>query len=409
MLGGIQKGCLEDSRMPLTDSQAKALKPRDCQYKKGDGKGLYLLVKPSGSKLWQHKLRFAGKEKTMSYGSYPEVGVAEARRKRDDSRRLLRDGIDPALEHRKAKAAAKFGVENSFERVATEYIEKRIKEGIAKATEKKLWWFLSLLEADVGRLPIDNVSPQLLLIALKKLEAKGHHETAKKTLSFASRVFKYAVATTRAESDPALLLRDALTSPKVRHYPAITDAAKFAGLLRAIDSYSGYPSTCIALKLAPHVFLRPGELRKAVWSEIDLEGGSWTVPAERMKARKAHSFSLSKQVKELLLEARTHESRKSYVFPAYHNNTIPLSENALTQALRRLGYDSETMTAHGFRASASSLLNESGKWNPDAIERALAHGDSSAVRGAYHRAEYWDERVEMLQWWSDYLDMLKAS
>ncbi len=394
--------------MSLTDSQVKALKPGERPYKRSDSKGLFLLINPTGSKLWRHKIRFAGKEKLMSYGAYPEVGLAEARRKRDEARQVLREGLDPSLEQKKARAAAKFGVENSFEHVATEFIEKRTKEGLAPATIKKLWWFLSHLSADIGKLPVNDVSPQLVLAALNKLENSGRHESAKKTLSFAGRVFRYAVATGRAESDPASLLKDALTAPKPKHYAAILDPKKLGELLRAIDGYSGYPSTCLALKLAPHLFLRPGELRKAVWDEIDLHSDTWTIPAERMKARKPHSFSLTKQVKELLLEARDHFSPQGFVFPAYHNNTIPLSENALTQALRRLGYDSNTMTAHGFRATASSLLNESGKWNPDAIERALAHGDSSAVRGAYHRAEYWGERVQMLQWWSDHLDKLKV-
>ncbi len=394
--------------MPLTDKQVKALKARDRQYKKADGKGLYLLVKPNGSKLWQHKFRVSGKEKSMSYGPYPEVSLVEARRERDKTRRQLREGLDPALEHKKARAAARFGAENSFEKVAEEYVAKTVKEGLSEATISKSKWFLRLLASDVGKLPVDGVGPQLLLGALKKIEAKGHHETAKKARSFAGRVFRYAVATGRAESDPAALLKDALITPRAEHYAAITDSNQFGCLLRAIDNYSGYPSTCLALKLAPHLFLRPGELRKAVWSEIDLDKGIWTIPANRMKARKPHSFSLSTQVQDLLIEAKDHASPEGFVFPAYHNNRISISENALGQALRRLGFDSKKMTAHGFRASASSLLNESGLWNPDAIERALAHGDSSAVRGAYHRSQYWDERKKMLQWWSDHLDQLKA-
>lgn len=394
--------------MPLTDTKIRSLQPKDRQYKVADEKGLYLLVRPNGSKLWQHKVRFSGKEKTLSYGAYPEVGLAKARKRRDENRTLLLDGKDPALEQKKAKIAAKVSADNSFEQVALEFISKREKGGSAASTTKKNEWFLSLLKPAIGSLPVDNVEPQLLLQALQKIEAKGHYETAKKTRSFASRVFNYAVQTTRAQSNPALLLQGALIPPKVKHYSAILQPEEFGKLLQAIDGYTGYPVTCIALQIAPHVFLRSGELRQAKWEEIDLKMAKWTIPAERMKARKVHSFPLSKQVVNLIEQLRLLTDPDGFVFPAFHTRKRPLSENTLTQALRRLGYSKDEVSVHGFRATASTLLNESGQWNPDAIERALAHNEANAVRAAYHRGLYWDERVEMMQWWSNKLDELKA-
>lgn len=395
--------------MALTDPKIRALKPTESQYKKFDEKGLYVLVKPNGSKLWQHKFNVGGKEKVLSYGPYPEVSLAQARKKRDESRQTLFAGKDPALERKKAKAAAKLGSENSFVRLAEEFIEKQRKEGRAPSTLRKSEWFLSLLKPTIGSMPINEIEPQFVLAALKKIEAKGHYETAKKTRSFSSRVFRYAVATGRGNSDPASLLNFALISPSPRNYSAIIEPTELGALLRAIDTYTGYPLTCLALKLAPHVFLRPGELRGASWDEIDFDNAVWAIPAERMKARKAHSFPLSHQSLELLKQARDHSGPDGLIFHAFHSNRKPMSENTINQALRRLGFSKEVVSAHGFRATASTLLNQSGKWNPDAIERALAHGDSSAVRGAYHRAQYWDERVLMAQWWSDQLDAWKAA
>lgn len=394
--------------MPLNDRQLRALSPAAKSYKKADGLGLYIEVTPRGSKLWRVKYRFGDKEKRLSLGRYPEVSLAEARRMRDEIRALIRSGIDPSRDRQRKKAEARVGSENSFATLAEEYIQKMFDEGKAEATLRKARWFLSLLKPTIGRIPVGDVEPRELLSALKIQEKKGNRETAKKCRSFASRVFRYAVQTGRASNDPAELLKGALLSPKVQHYAAILDPDELSALLKAIDAYSGYPSTRLALQIAPHVFLRPGELRQADWSEIDLQKCVWEIPASRMKARKPHKIPLSAQVVRLLADSRSISDRTGFVFPAFHKNRLPLSENTLNQALRRMGFSKEMMTAHGFRSTASTMLNESGLWHPDVIERALAHADRDQVRAAYNRGQYWEERVRMAQWWSDYLDELRG-
>lgn len=259
----------------------------------------------------------------------------------------------------------------------------------------------------IGRLPINEIEPAGVLAAIRRIEAKGNLESARRTLQLASLVFRYAVATARLGSDPTRDLRGALTAPPVKHYGAITDASRVGELLRAIDGYEGNGVTKLALQIAPHVFVRPGELRHAEWSEIDLKGALWTIPIGKTKMRKVHLVPLSRQAVELFSELFAATGPTGYAFPSIRTRARPMSENTINAALRRLGYSSDEMTAHGFRAMASTLLNESGKWHPDAIERALAHGDSDKVRAAYHRGAHWQERVEMAQWWSDYLDTLR--
>lgn len=394
--------------MALTDRAIRSLKSASKPVRKADSHGLYIEAQTAGSKLWRQKYRFGGKEKRLSLGSYPEVGLAEARRRRDQNRATLQRGIDPGLERRKAKAAAKVSAENSFSKVAEEYLAKMGREGRAPSTLRKARWFRELLEGTIGVIPVDQIDPQTLLSTLKTIENAGKLETAKKVRSFASRVFRYAVATARATSDPAQPLIGALIAPKPRHYAAILEPKKLGMLLRAIDEYGGQPGTHYALKIAPHVFLRPGELRLAKWDEVDFVDKVWRVPAERMKARKAHAFPLSKQVVQLLKDLFDLSGPEGYVFPAFHTRRVPISENTLNGAFRRMGFGKEEVTAHGLRATASTLLNESGNFNPDAIERSLAHGDSNAIRGIYHRGAYWNDRVTLAQWWSDYLDQLRA-
>jgi integrase len=395
--------------MAFKDTEIRALRPATSAYKRADGKGLYVEVFPNGSKLWRLKFRLAGKEKRLALGAYPEITLAEARRQCDIARAKIGQGIDPSLERKREKAAARFSAENSFERVAEEYIAKMGNEGRAEATVTKASWFLSLLKPAIGSMPVSDVDPQMLLAALKKLESKGNYETAKKTRSFASRVSRYAVATGRATADPAALLNGALISPKAKHYAAILEPRKLGELLRAIDDFTGSPITRFALQIAPHVFVRPGELRHAEWSELDLKEATWSIPAGKMKARRAHAVPLSLQVVELFKALHELTGTDGYVFPAMHTSSRPMSENTVNAAFRRMGFSSDEVTGHGFRATASTLLNECGKWNPDAIERALAHGLSDAVRGAYHRGQHWDERVRMAQWWSDHLYELKAT
>jgi integrase len=395
--------------MPLTDTAIKASKPRATAYKIADGGGLFLTVTPSGGRLWRMKFRHAGKEGLLSFGAYPEISLKDARSLRDDARKLLAHGRNPALEKRRAAEAAVVGAANTFKAVADELITKSEAEGQADRTITKARWLLTLLDSIAGR-PIAEIEPYELLAALKRVEATGRHESAVRALSFASRVFRYAIATQRAPRDMAADLRGALTAPRVKHYAAIIEPEGVGELLRAIDGFRGKGwSTKLALRLAPHVFARPGELRQMEWAEVDLDESVWAIPAGKMKMRRPHVVPLSSQVVALLKEAQPLSGKGRFVFPGIRTPLRPLSENTLNAALRRLGYGADEMTTHGFRSTASTLLNESGKWSPDAIERALAHTDDDKVRAAYHRGAHWKERVAMAQWWSDHLDALRAA
>lgn len=394
--------------MPLKDLEIRALKPQDRVYKRADERGLYIEVHPSGSKLWRLKYRHLGKDKRIALGSYPEVGLAEARQKRDDARRQIRDGIDPLAERKREKLVAMYNAANSFVEVAKEYIDKMVREGRADTTTTKANWLLEQL-APLANRPLADLKPVDVLAALKRIEAKGKHETSRRCRSFASRVFRYGVATGRAETDPTSVLRGALITPKTTHHGAILDLNAVGDLLRSIDTYSGHLITRIAMQVAPHVMARPGELRQALWPEFDLEAAVWKIPAERMKMRRPHAVPLSRQVIAYLIELHALTGPNGYVFPAFHTSLRLLSENTVNQAFRRMGYATGEITAHGLRTTASTLLNESGKWSPDAIERSLAHADADSVRGTYNRGFYWEERVAMHQWWSDYLDQLREA
>jgi integrase len=393
--------------MPLTDAALRLLKPKDKRYKKVDQRGLYIEVEPNGSKLWRYKYTFRGKEKRFSLGRYPDVSLATARRKQEDARRLLGDGIDPSAERQRQQLIASISAAIVFGEVAREYIQRKmIAEQRAEVTVTKAVWLLAQLEP-ISKLPVAEIRPIEVLGALRRLEAKGKYETARRCRSFASRVFRYAIATARAEHDPATVLAGALITPKVTHHAALIDPKAVGELLRAIDCYSGSVITRIAMQIAPHVMSRPGELRRAEWEEFDIAKAVWTIPQGRMKARRPHSVPLSRQVLGYLAELYPLTGPSGYVLPAFHTSRRPMSENTINQALRRMGYTTSEMTAHGWRTTASTLLNESGKWNPDPIERSLAHADSNLVRGIYNRGRYWDERIAMHQWWSDYLDQLR--
>lgn len=393
--------------MAMKDLELRRLKPRDRVYKCSDEHGLYIEVHPSGSKLWRLKYRHLGRDKRIAFGCYPEVSLAEARAKRDEARRKLRDGIDPLAERKREKQVALYNAANTFGDVAEEYVRKMTAEGRAEATISKAIWLLDQL-SPIRRTAIADLKPVDVLTALKRIEAKGKYETARRCRSFASRVFRYGVATGRGETDPTSVLRGALITPRVTHHGAILDPEDVGEMLRAIDTYSGHLITRLALQISPHVMARPGELRMAQWSEFDLIAAVWKVPAERMKMRRPHAIPLSRQVLAYLAELSTFTGPDGFVFPAFHTSRRPLSENTINQAFRRLGYGVGEVTAHGLRTTASSLLNESGKWSPDAIERSLAHADKDSIRGIYNRGFYWDERVAMHQWWSDHLDELRA-
>ena len=391
----------------LSVVQIRALKPAQRPFKVFDSDGLYLLVQPSGALLWRFRYRCCGIERKLSLGSFPDITLQQARRKRDEAKAELEDGIDPVEEKRQRRLKAELAAQTTFELVAQEYIQKMEREGRSPATIKKARWFLELLSG-IAKRPIASVTPHELLDVLKRVERRGHHETAVRLRAFAGRVFRYGFATLRTEKNPADILRGALTVPRVKHHAAIVEPKKVGELLRAIEDYKGRPETLYALRLAPHVFLRPGELRQAKWGEIDFADKVWRVPAERMKMKQPHAVPLSRQVLFILQDLRSLARSSEFLFPALHTTLRPLSDNTLNVALRRLGFSQDEMTSHGFRALASTLLNESGLWHPDAIERALAHGERDRVRAAYHRGAHWAERVRMAQWWSDYLDQLRV-
>ena len=396
--------------MALTDVAIKNAKSHEKPYKMGDAGGLFLLVQPSGGKLWRLKYRVDGREKKLAIGPYPEISLAEARRRRDDARTLIITGKDPSREKQRDKVRSRAQAESTFAAITKEYCAKRKRDGDkawAAATAKRSEYLLSLLDSSIGRVAIAEIKPPDVLAAVRKIEDKGRRESARRTLQLASAVFRYAVATGRLASDPTRDLRGALTAPTIKHYAAITDPKRVGEMLRAIDGYVGLGLTKLALQLAPHVFVRPSELRCAEWGEIDLDGALWTIPAAKMKMRKVHHVPLSRQAVAVLRDVKAVTGPAGFVFPGMRSRARPMSENTLNAALRRLGYTSEEMTSHGFRALASTLLNESGRWHPDAIERALAHSDKDKVRAAYHRGQHWKERVEMAQWWSDYLDQLR--
>ncbi|OHC97811.1 MAG: integrase [Sphingomonadales bacterium RIFCSPLOWO2_12_FULL_63_15] len=396
--------------MALTDIAIRNAKPGAKAIKLADGNGMFLLITPAGGKLWRLKYRVDGSEKLLAMGAYPEIGPGEARRRREEARELIALGKDPSREKQRDKVRARIQAADTFKAICDEFCEKRRRDGTkgwAPATAIRSEYLLSLVCGSIGKLPIGDIEPADVLAAIRRIEGKGKLESARRSLQLAGAVFRYAVATARLASDPTRDLRGALTAPTVTHYGAITDAKKVGQLLRAMDDYEGSGITKLALQIAPHVFVRPGELRHAEWGEFDLDGALWIIPAGKMKMRKAHHVPLSRQAVVLFREVQAVTGPSGYVFPSVRTRTRPMSENTINAGLRRLGYASDEMTGHGFRAMASTLLNESGKWHPDAIERALAHGDSDKVRAAYHRGAHWKERVDMAQWWSEYLDQLR--
>lgn len=392
----------------LTDRAALNAKPQPSRYKISDDHGLYLLVMPQGGKHWRFDYRFAGARRTLSIGPYPLFSLAEARDERDKARKLLRDGLDPGERRKRERAAEELSAAATFSVLADEILSRMEKERRAEATLTKTRWLLDFARPDLGVLPISEITAPQILAVLRKIEDRGRYETAKRLRSVIGSVFRYAIATARATSDPTYALRGALISPPVTHFAAITDPDQVSELLRAIDGFEGQPATHAALKLAPHVFVRPGELRAAEWSEIDFDKAVWSIPGAKTKMRRPLKVPLTPQSIAILRSIQRLTGNGRYVFPSLRSSERPMSDNCLNAALRRLGYDNSEMTAHGFRAMACSLLNESGRWHADAIERQMGHCDSNEVRRAYARAEYWDERVRMMHWWSEHLDALKA-
>ena len=393
--------------MALNHIQITNAKPRDKAYKLADSDGLYLFIQPNGTKLWRMNYRHLGRQKTLYFGAWPEVGIAAARQLRDNAREQIAAGLDPAAEKRIDTLARKVAADNTFKTIAEEWVAKNEREGRAPITLDKIRWLLGMAYPMIGTLPISKITPQEVLAVLRKVEATGRYESARRMRSVLSRMFRYGIATARADRDVAVDLRGALITPKVQHLAAITTPKEAGGLLRAIEGYTGHEITAIALRLSPHLFVRPGELRSAEWTEFDTQGAVWSLSAEKMKMRRPHRVPLSRQVLDMLEELHALTGDGRFLFPSFRSPKQCMSENTVNAALRRLGYSQEEMTAHGFRAMAATLLNEMGIWNPDAIEKQLAHLDTSMVRRAYTRGEYWDERVKMMQHWSDYLEQLR--
>jgi integrase len=391
----------------LTYIQINAAKPKEKAWTLSDSQSLYLVIQPNGSKLWRFNYRFLDKQKKLHLGGWPTISLAEARVRRDEAKRKIAEGIDPALEKKRARIAAKYAAANTFQAVAEEWLVKCERDGLAPVTVDKIRWLLAKAFPLIGTIPIAQITPHEALAVLRKVEATGAYESARRMRSVLSRVFRYGVATVRCDKDVAADLRGAIAVPKVKHFAAITRPSEVGALLRAIDGYSGHKVTVMAMRLSPHVLLRPGELRQAEWTDIDFDEAIWFIPAERMKMRRPHRVPLSRQVIAMLKELHEHTHWWKYLFPCLGKPRKAMSENAVNQGLRKLGYTTDQMTAHGFRAMAATLLNEMGEWNPDAIERQLAHVDTNQVRRAYARGEYWDERVVMMQRWSDYLDQLR--
>ncbi len=393
----------------LTDPACRNAKPTDKPYKLTDEKGLFLLVHPNGSKYWRLKYRIAGKEKLLSIGVYPEMPLAGARSKRDEARKHMSDGIDPSEATQEAKRIATVAAANSFESIAREWLEHMKHKWSAGHHTYTTRRFEAYVFPEIGNAPISQITAPALLAVARKIERKGTIETAHKVMNTCGQVFRYAVASGRCERDPVSDLKGAIKPrPAPKHMNALNEK-DLPDLLRKMDAYAsdngGELQTQYALQLLALTFVRTGELREATWTEFDLEKAEWRIPAERMKMKAPHVVPLSRQSIEVLEKLKALNGGYELVFPGVRP-AIPMSKNTVLFALYRMGYRGR-MTGHGFRAVASTILNEMG-FDADVIERQLAHAERNKVRAAYHRAEYLPERRKMMQQWADYLDSKKA-
>jgi integrase len=388
----------------LTEMQIRAAKPREKAYKLFDERGLFMLITPDGGRWWRFKYNVEGREKGISLGVYPDVPLKRAREKREEARRLVADGGDPSAKRKAEKAA----LADTFEAMTREYLEMKSKALAPRTAEKRLGRFESFLFPRLGKRPISKITAPEFLDALRRVERHGKNETAHRLRSESGQIFRYAIATGRAERDITADLRGALTPVVVKNHASITDPVGIAQLLRAIDGYQGRQQvTEAALKLAPLVFVRPGELRAARWEEINLDTREWRIPAARMKMKETHIVPLSRQALAILHDLVGVTGPDGYVFPGMRDWKRPMSNNAVTAALRRMGYTGDEMTWHGFRSLACTALNEQG-YPPDVIELQLAHKERNEVRAAYNRAQRLEERRKMMQSWADYLDVLRT-
>lgn len=391
----------------LTRTQIEAARAQNKPIKLFDGRGLYLEVAPSGGRWWRFKYRLAGKERRISLGVYPDVGLKEARDRLDHARKLVASGIDPSEQRKAAKLALVSSLGNTVEALGREWFKLNEPKWAPNHADK----IIDRLERDVfpwiGRRPVSEVSAPELLVVLRRIEKRGAIETAHRALQDCGRILRYAIATARAQSDISVTLRGALAPRLEKHYASVKEPTEAGALMRAVQNYHGSFVTKCALQLAALTFVRPGELRAAEWREINLDGAEWRIPAARMKKRQPHIVPLSSQALAVLRELQPLTGNGKYVFPSERTRQRPMSENTVNAALRRMGYTNEEMTGHGFRSMASTLLNEQG-WNRDAIERQLAHSEQNETRGAYNYAEFLPERRKMIQTWADHLQQLAA-
>ena len=393
--------------MPLSELRIRKAKGMEKAYKLADGGGLFLLVKPNGSKLWQQKYRHLGKERLLSHGPYPDVSLAKARQKREEARVLIADGSDPAQQKKLDKIAAETQARTTFKLVAEEFLEDAAARDLAPATMRKKQWFLMDLASPLHDRPIGEIKPPEVLYLLKSIEKRGRRETAKKMRGALAGVFRLAILTLRAETDPTEAIKGALVPPRVTGRAAITDEKLFGALLRDFEDFTGYPIIVDAMKFQILTMTRPGEVRGAKKQEFDLEKRVWEIPAERMKMRRSHRIPLSDQALAIVQDNWPEIEAIDLLFPSLISTRKWLSENAFNSVLRRMGYEKEVVTSHGFRATASTILNNR-EFNSEVIEAALAHQEKNQIRRAYNRATYWDQRMKLMQDWADLVDQFRS-
>jgi integrase len=394
--------------MPLTDTFAKNIKPTGAPSgdKHTDGGGMYLLVNSAG-KYWRMNYRFADKRKTLALGVYPTVSLAKARARRDHARELLADGIDPSTAKKENKQAKADAAAHTFEMVARDWLAKTAAERMATTQDKITSWLEKDVIPFIGKMPISTIGPRDVLAALRKMEARGALESVQRVKQVCGQVFRYAVATGGAERDVTQDLKGALAKPTAGHFAAITEPKQAGDLMRSIFDYSGHPCTVAALKLSPLVFVRPGELRTMEWAEIDLDAAEWRIPASKMKMKLDHLVPLCTQAVALLRGVQPMTGHGRYVFPSLRTGERPMSENTINAALRGMGYSAEVHSAHGFRATARTIMDEVLGERVDLIEHQLAHAVRDVNGRAYNRTAHLPARRVMMQTWADYLDKLR--
>ena len=391
--------------MPLTDTKIRNAKPGVRPVKLTDERGLHLEIRPSGSKLWRYRYRIAGRENVYAIGEYPETSLSDARTQRDTARKLVKAGIHPAHDRKMARLRQEAEKTNTFEAVTREWISKKRDSWSPYYCRQVEGMMEANVFPEIGSLPIKSVSAAQLLQILHRVEARGAHSVANLLRQWCSAIFRYATATLRMDSDPAAALKGAITKPKVKHHKPLS-RSEIPALLETLGNYGGYRITAIALRLLLLTFVRPGELRGAEWKEIDLGHAEWRIPAERMKMRAPHTVPLSTQSVALLRELQTLTGAQRWLFPNHRRPRTYMCKTTLNRALERMGYGGK-FSAHGFRATASTILNETG-FRPDVIERQLAHQERNRVRASYNQAEYLPERQELMQGWADMIEALET-